>query len=114
LWIGSSKGPTKGVSFKPDFIAPGVNIISTYGDVSYKLGTGTGVSSSIVSGMLALIMEYIKKQSNVPKLLLNPHSLKAYLKSAAIRNELYEYPNDSQGYGLVDFRRTIQIISDNL
>ncbi|MBU5307516.1 S8 family peptidase [Clostridioides mangenotii] len=114
LWIGSSKGPSKGVSFKPDFIAPGVNIISTYGDVNYKLGTGTGVSSSIVSGMLALIMEYIKKQSNVPKLLLNPHSLKAYLKSGAIRNELYEYPNESQGYGLVDFRRTIQIISDNL
>jgi len=72
------------------------------------------VSSSIVSGMLALIMEYIKKQSNVPKLLLNPHSLKAYLKSGALRNELYEYPNESQGYGLVDFRRTIQIISDNL
>jgi len=32
----------------------------------------------------------------------------------ATRKDIYEYPNYSQGYGLVDFRTTIQKISDNL
>ncbi|WP_024620469.1 bile acid germinant receptor pseudoprotease CspC [Metaclostridioides mangenotii] len=113
IWIGSSKGPTKGVSTKPDFVAPGVNIISTYGN-GYRSGTGTGISSSVTSGMLALLMEYISRQSRYPKLLLYSQVLKTYLMIGATRNELYEYPNDSQGYGLVDFRRTIQIISDSL
>jgi subtilisin family serine protease len=114
IWIGSSKGPTKGVSMKPDFVAPGVNIISVYGNDSYRTGTGTGISSSVTSGMLALIMEYLSKQGRYPKLLLYSQVLKTYLMIGASRNELYEYPNDSQGYGLIDFRRTIQIISDSL
>lgn len=115
IWVGSSKGPTKIIGIKPDIVAPGVNIISTYGNDSYSLGTGTGVSSSVVSGMLALIIEYIKKQSSMPKMLLYPEALASYLKLGAIRkDELYDYPNSSQGYGLVDFRRTIQKISDNL
>jgi len=65
--------------------------------------------------MLALIIEYIKKQSSMPKMLLYPEALASYLKLGATRkDELYHYPNSSQGYGLVDFRRTIQKISDNL
>ncbi|WP_343749115.1 bile acid germinant receptor pseudoprotease CspC, partial [Metaclostridioides mangenotii] len=114
MWIGSSKGPTKGVSAKPDFVAPGVNIISAYGNDSYRTGTGTGISSSITSGMLALIMEFLSKQGRYPKLLLYSQVLKTYLMIGSTRNELYEYPNDSRGYGLVDFKRTIQIISDSL
>ncbi len=99
---------------KPDFVAPGVNIISTYGNDSYRTGTGTGISSSVTSGMLALIMEYLSRQGRYPKLLLYSQVLKTYLMIGATRNELYEYPNDSRGYGLVDFRRTMQIISDTL
>ncbi|MBU5306769.1 S8 family peptidase [Clostridioides mangenotii] len=114
IWIGSSKGPTKGVSAKPDFVAPGVNIISTYGNDSYRSGTGTGISSSVTSGMLALIMEYLSRQGTYPKLLLYSQVLKTYLMLGSTRDELYEYPNDSLGYGVIDFRRTIQIISDSL
>lgn len=114
MWVGSSKGPSKGVSIKPDIAAPGVNIISTYSNDSYATGTGTGVSSSVIAGELALIMEYIKKQSDTPKFLLYPQVLKSYLILGATRKDIYEYPNYSQGYGLVDFRTTIQKISDNL
>ncbi len=59
-------------------------------------------------------MEYIKKQSDTPKFLLYPQVLKSYLMLGATRKDIYEYPNYSQGYGLVDFRTTIQKISDNL
>lgn len=114
IWVGSSKGPTKGISIKPEISAPGVNIISTYGDDSYRTCTGTGVSSTMVSGMLALIIEYIKKESDSPKSILYPQVLKTYLMLGANRKDIYEYPNNSQGYGVVDFRKTIQKISDNL
>lgn len=114
MWVGSSKGPSKGISVKPDISAPGVNIISTYGNDTYRTGTGTGISSSVVAGELALIMEYIKRQSDVPKMLLYPQVLKSYLMLGATRKNIYDYPNYSQGYGVVDFRTTIQKISDNL
>jgi hypothetical protein len=32
----------------------------------------------------------------------------------ATRKNIYDYPSYSQGYGVVDFRATIQKISDNL
>ena len=114
LWIGSSVGPTRGVSAKPDFVAPGVNVVSTYGNNSYVSGTGAGISSSVTSGILALTMQYLNRQSSNPKLLLYSQVLKTYLMIGATRNELFYYPNDSQGYGVIDFRRTIQIISDSL
>ncbi len=114
IWYGSSRGPTMGASTKPDFVAPGVNIISTYGNNSYRTGTGTGISSSIISGMLALLMEYVSKQGRYPKLVMYSEVLKSYLMIGATRSELYKYPNSSQGYGVVNFKRTIQIISYSL
>ncbi|WP_315169009.1 bile acid germinant receptor pseudoprotease CspC [Metaclostridioides mangenotii] len=114
IWFGSSRGPSMGASTKPDFVAPGVNIISTYGNNSYRTGTGTGISSSVISGMLALLMEFIYKHGIYPKLDLYSQVLKSYLMIGATRNKLYEYPNSSQGYGVVNFKRTIQIISDSL
>ena len=52
MWIGSSKGPIKGRLIKPDIVAPGVDIISPFINQSYNTSTGTGVSSSLVCGVL--------------------------------------------------------------
>jgi len=114
IWVGSSKGPSKGVSINPDFVTPGVNIISTYGNDRYRTGTGTGISSSITAGMIALIIEYLTVQGEYPKLLLYSQVIKTYLMIGASQSDLYEYPDYSHGYGLIDFKKTIQIISDSL
>ncbi|WP_373598549.1 bile acid germinant receptor pseudoprotease CspC [Paraclostridium bifermentans] len=114
LWIGSSKGGVTAHRVNPDLIAPGVDIISTYNDGLYNTATGTGVSSSIVSGALALIMEYLKQQSQLPKLSLFTDVLRTYLVQGAIRDEIYEYPNISQGYGIMDLRNTFRAIARNL
>lgn len=114
LWIGSSKGGLTDYRVNPDLIAPGVDIISTYNDGLYNTSTGTGVSSSIVSGALALIMEYLKQQSQLPKLSLFTDVLRTYLIQGAIRNEIYEYPNISQGYGIMDLRNIFRAIARNL
>ncbi|WP_270647991.1 bile acid germinant receptor pseudoprotease CspC [Paeniclostridium hominis] len=114
LWIGSSKGSIRGNRINPDIIAPGVDIISTYANGNYNTATGTGVSSSIVCGVLALIMQYLEEESGVPKLSLFTDPLRTYLMLGAIKSEIYDFPNVSQGYGVLNLRNTFIQISRNL
>ncbi|RDC50681.1 peptidase S8 [Acinetobacter sp. RIT592] len=114
LWIGSSKGNLNGSRVRPDIIAPGVDIISTFNYNEYNTATGTGVSSSIVCGSLALIMQYLEEESRVPKLSLFTEPLRTYLMIGATRQEIYTYPNISQGYGIFNLRDTFRQIARNL
>ena len=113
LWIGSSKGPVNLEVVKPDIIAPGVDIISTYINQSYISATGTGVSASIVVGVLAIIIEYILSEHDTSKELLSPQPLKTYLMVGATKKDIYIYPNLSQGYGILNLKNTIIEISNN-
>lgn len=114
LWIGSSKGSIRGNRINPDIIAAGVDIISTYINGNYNTATGTGVSSSIVCGVIALIMQYLEEESGVPKLSLFTEPLRTYLMLGATKSEIYDFPNVSQGYGVLNLRNTFIQISRNL
>lgn len=114
IWIGSSNGDSNGFRIKPDIIAPGVNIISTYINGGYNTFTGTGISSTITAGVLALIMEYLIEQSNIPKLSLFNEVLKTYLMLGTTRKEIYTYPNLSEGYGLLNLESLFMTIANNL
>lgn len=114
MWLGSSKGPIRGIGIKPDIVVAGVDIISTFINNDYNTGTGTGVSSSITCGVLALIVEYLVLQLKEPKLILYPQVLKTYLMLGARKKDIYTYPNISQGYGILDLKRTIEEIANNL
>ncbi len=114
MWIGSSKGPIKGGSIKPDIVAPGVDIISPFINQSYTTSTGTGVSASLACGSLALIMEYVSKQGNYARKELFTQVLKTYLMRGATKRDIYTYPNPSQGYGILNLRNTIDAIANNI
>jgi subtilisin family serine protease len=114
LWIGSSKGSIRGNRVNPDIIAPGVDIISTYVNGAYNTATGTGVSSSIVCGALALIMQYLMEESSIPKLSLFTAPLRTYLMLGATKSANYNYPNVSQGNGLLNLGDTFRQIARNL
>lgn len=114
MWIGSSKGPVKGKRVKPDIVAPGVDIISPFINQSYTTSTGTGVSSSLTCGVLALIMEYVSQQGNYTRKDLFTQVLKTYLMRGATKQDIYTYPNYSQGYGILNLRSTIEAIANNL
>lgn len=115
MWIGSSKGPIKSnIVIKPDIVAPGVDIISPFINNTYIKSTGTGVSSSLTSGVLALIMEYISIQGTYQRKLLFTKVLKTYLMLGATKNPIYTYPNNSQGYGVLNLKATIEAIANNI
>lgn len=114
MWIGSSKGPVKGKGIKPDIVAPGVDIISPFINQSYTTSTGTGVSSSLTCGALSLIMEYVSQQGNYARKELFTQVLKTYLMRGATKQDIYTYPNYSQGYGILNLRSTIEAIANNL
>ncbi|CEN93102.1 bile acid germinant receptor pseudoprotease CspC [Paraclostridium sordellii] len=113
IWIGSSKGPVKQKGIKPDIVAPGIDIISPYIAGEYNTSTGTGVSSSIVSGVIALIVQYIREQNAFYKEALYTQQLKTYLMLGATKKDIYEYPNISQGYGILNLKDTIIAIANN-
>ena len=102
------------ISLKPDIVAPGVDIISTYNNGSYIKSTGTGVSSSLTAGILALILEYIGQQEVYQRKLLFTNVLKTYLMLGATKNSIYTFPNDSQGFGVLNLKDTINAIANKI
>lgn len=114
MWLGSSQGSKYGDFLKPDIVAPGVDIISTFINNTYKVSTGSGVSSSIATGVVALIIEYLIEQSQFTRLTLFPQVIKTYLMLGAEKKDIYKYPNISQGYGIINLENTIREIADNL
>ena len=87
----SSRGPTDDGRVKPDILAPGVSIVSTWKDNSFKSLSGTSMSTPFVAGIAALLLE--KKPS------LTPSQIKDVLKSTAVDLGLDE---NTQGSGRVD------------
>lgn len=114
LWVGSSKGSVINTERKPDIVASGVDIISTFINQSYTTATGTGVSSSVVCGALAIIMEYLAEQGPYERSTLYTQVLKTYLMLGADKRLIYTYPNESEGYGNMNLENTIKAIADLL
>ena len=113
IWIGSSNGSLRTSPIKPDIVAPGVDIIAPY-DNTYTTATGTGVSSSMVAGVLAVIIDYISTQQQDSSIVLYTQVLKTYLMLGATKKEIYTYPNISEGYGNLNLEQTLRQIANNI
>ena len=87
----SSRGPIFDIT-KPDIVSPGVDVVSLSNslDIFCKM-SGTSVSTPVVAGICALLLEYSPK--------LSPNDLKAVLLNGAIpiSNEV-----NAEGMGLLD------------
>lgn len=105
----SSRGPTDSCIKKPDIVAPGSRIVSChpvsytpkpsvwYQDPLYQARSGTSMSTPIVSGCIALLLERYPYLSN--------KEVKMHLRNTALD---LGYEHTRQGWGLIQCDRFLQ------
>jgi subtilisin family serine protease/uncharacterized membrane protein len=126
VWLLSSKGWTDDGRIKPDLVAPGDDVVSTWGiddngasgtlppeagDHSYVTYGGTSMSAPVVSGSAALVMDYlISKEGQTEP---SPAVVKSILLSSADHLPTSTWPGRDQGWGRVNVSRAIVETRDN-
>ena len=94
----SGRGGKKLVYFKPDLVAPGVDVTAPIPGGGYSGVTGTSFAVPFVTGAAALMMEWGIVRKNDP--FLWGEKVKAYLRRGAQPLPGFEkYPNASTGWG---------------
>jgi len=99
----SSRGPSScdGVSIKPELVAPGVGIYSSYKDGGYRVMSGSSMATPFVAGLVALMRQY------------NPEATVEEIKNALVQaaNDLGPAGEDnSYGYGVIDAARVLDFL----
>lgn len=99
----SSRGPANcdTTKIKPEIVAPGVSLRSSYKNGSYRLMSGTSMAAPIVAGCVALMREY------------NPDATVSQIKNALIQSttDLGLAGKDNEyGFGFLNVRRAIDFL----
>lgn len=129
-WSASSVGPTFDGRVKPDVVAPGVNVISSYSSYylenhpqawdivnsdkkhyefngrtyAWNYNSGTSMSAPVVAGAIALWLQ--AKPSLTPSEIMDLLS-----KTCSHPDEELSYPNNEYGYGQIDvYRGLLEIL----
>jgi hypothetical protein len=110
----SCRGPIHDSRIKPDVVAPGQYLRSTYKDGGYVNMSGTSMSTPVTAGALAIIREYYRKKA-IPAVANPPAALlKATLINGCFNDGLMDYTgtnlyigNYISGWGRVDVSQAI-------
>lgn len=100
----SSRGPTDDGRIKPDVMAPGTWVISTYPNNQYAYLSGTSMATPLTAGTAALVRQYYVEN----EFLINPTAalIKATLINGAVDVGSHATIYD-QGWGRVDLKNTL-------
>lgn len=94
----SGRGPTSACVCKPDIVAPGSSIISCANrQGSYTVKSGTSMSTPLVSGAVALLLEKYPEMTN--------KDVKLYLREKAVDLGL---PRNQQGWGVLNIEKLVE------
>lgn len=102
----SCKGPTLDGRLKPDIVAPGHYIYSTYNDGSYAYMSGTSMSCPVATGVAALITDYYKLRHGKS---VRSDTLKNILIHSA-RDLGRPGPDYAYGHGMVDAELAARVV----
>ena len=100
IYLPSGRGLNYTGRTKPNFVAPGVEISGIYPKNLEGTMTGTGVSSAIVAGASALLLEWGIVNKNDPK--MNTTRIRSYLILGCSQSYNIDYPNNLWGYGKIN------------
>lgn len=110
----SSWGPTDDGRIKPDVVADGVSVYSTYttNDSSYAYLSGTSMSSPNAAGSLILLQELSQQLS--PKKFIRAATVKALAIHTANEAGLNPGPDYKFGWGLLNLSDAATVLSNAL
>lgn len=94
----SGRGPTFDCVCKPDLVAPGSRIMSCMPGGGYGIKSGTSMSTPLVSGAIALMLEKDPLLTNV--------EIKMMLRDSA---EDMGLPRNQQGWGKFNYRKFMEM-----
>lgn len=106
----SSRGPAKDGRLKPEIMAAGVDVYSTYANNEYKSLSGTSMACAGISGILALLTQSFKEHNGEK---MPPSAL---LKAALLNTADdmgWAGPDWKHGYGRVNARRAERLLTEN-
>ena len=103
------KASFSNMGYELDVSAPGVGILSTYPNGAYAVLSGTSMATPIVSGVIALIQSYGRKQGKK----IGPNEIMKMLPEFTI--DLGQAGHDSQyGYGMIHLSKLVEKFNENL
>ena len=107
----SSWGPTDDGRIKPDVVANGVSVYSTYDNstTAYNSISGTSMATPSVTGSLALVQEHSKNETNK---YLKAATLKGLTIHTADECGTTAGPDYAFGWGLVNIAKAVDVISN--
>ena len=91
--------------FKPDIVAPGVNIRSASNTGGYDVFTGTSFATPFVTGVCALLMQWGIVEGNDEN--MYGEKIRALIRRYAIREGNINYPSREWGYGRLCFKNIL-------
>ncbi len=110
IWYTSGRGPVKDGRIKPEIVAGGTAIMSTYVNNTYGASNGTSMASPTVTGSLALLYERYR-QLNAGA---NP---KGALIKALACNSADDLgnpgPDFTYGFGMLNARKAVEAMEGN-
>lgn len=95
---------------KPDFAAPGVDILvpSNTGNSGYSSRSGSSVAAAFYAGMAALLLEYGIVRGNIPYIRTN--EIRNITINGCERIRGFTYPNREWGYGKVNLYNALDAL----
>lgn len=104
--IDSSRGYTRTGNYKPDIVAPGVNVYGPVGRGRFDQRSGSSISAAHTAGCSALILEWQYEQALKGN--TSPIDVRTLLIKGATRNTSIEYPNREWGYGALNIFKSFE------
>ena len=106
--IQSGRGYTRGNRIKPDFVAPGVNVIGATTRNLFVQRTGSSIAAGITAGAAALIMEWVVY--DLQERTIDSTQIRNLLVLGTEKRPNETYPNREWGYGRLNVYNTFEVI----
>ena len=103
--INSGRGYTRTGRIKPDFAAPGVNVIGAAPGGRFITRSGSSAAVGITAGATALLLEWINNHTVAVG--ADTLQLKNLFIIGAVQRPNMEYPNKEWGFGTLDLYNTL-------